>query len=442
MKAQPTDSDPVAPGKPENGEFARLRTALRASNSGLLTLKANGGLAVEVISACRMDRVTGHPDASFENDPHHWIGLVAPEDRAAVEESLGAALRRGERASIERRIQHTDGSHRWIRFQFFPLPRPGCEATACDIVFTDITAYREAQSSRRRVLQRMCRLVTVDWLTGLNNRRGLQDTLQRFWNMGRRSQSATGVLAIDIDFFKAINDTFGHDAGDQVLIQSAQLIKGELRVEDAVFRPGGDEIVVLLPLSEPDETRAVAERLLNAFRAHEFSIGSRKIAVRVSIGAVCGLTSEYADARQLVEAADRALYRAKQGGRDRMSFAVGPEAPRPEVHPATEAVGEPSAEDAARHRITALVVDDEEAQQRLVARMLKMLGCDALTASDGESALERLRGHPSVDIVLVDLHLAAPESGLQLMERLTELDNTLVGAIITGQASLPVALDA
>lgn len=426
----------------ERWDFIRLRSALGATHSGLLTLKARGETAAEVVDSRRMEPVTGHPDAVFTGDPRFWISLVADADRAGVEERVNTALRGEPAGPIERRIRHADGSFRWIRFQFCGHPGPSLESNLCDVVLTDITALREAQNSRRKAIQRLCRMVTLDMLTGLYNRRGLQDALPRIWNMGRRSQTPTGALALDIDFFKAVNDTYGHDAGDQVLVESAALIRDELRAEDVVCRTGGDEIVALLPLAEPDETRAVAERLLNAFRRHAFLNGSRKIDVRVSIGAACGSAHEYSDPRRLIEAADAALYRAKKTGRDRLCFGFVSESAPPDVRPVPGAPDDPPAAADSRHRITVLVVDDEASQQRLMARMLKVLGCEALTASDGESALARLRGGASVDLALVDLHLVPPESGLDVLERLTAFDGTLVGAIVTGQASLPAALDA
>lgn len=211
-----------------------------------------------------------------------------------------------------------DGRVRRIRIEF-PLPSvPGGGAAECELLLTDVTREYEARDSRRQTIRRLCRLATLDALTGLCNRRGLRDAMRRAWSLAQRRGAQTGIVMLDIDGFKAVNDESGHAAGDDVLRAAAERVRSALRVEDVVCRYGGDELVVLLPLADRAGTQAVAERLLQAFRSRDFEAGGRRLAVRVSIGAACGSVREYPGPEALLHEADRVLGQAKREGRDRM----------------------------------------------------------------------------------------------------------------------------
>ena len=122
---------------------------------------------------------------------------------------------------------------------------------------------------------------------------------------------------MDLDHFKVLNDTYGHPIGDQVLLEAAGLIATAIRASDIACRYGGDEIVVILPLTDSEETRCVAERLRNSFQQHVFCREVHDLRTTVSIGAASVLGGELSEQRILM-LADRALYRAKQSGRDRV----------------------------------------------------------------------------------------------------------------------------
>jgi len=160
-----------------------------------------------------------------------------------------------------------------------------------------------------------------DALTGLFNRHYLADTLTRELQRSKRSASPVSVLMIDIDWFKHFNDTFGHAGGDALLQQFARLLQQVFRDEDVVCRYGGEEFVAMLPNTPMDEALRCANRLHEQVRALEPHLGDQRLGhVTVSIG-VAAAPEHGVDLETLLSEADRALYAAKNTGRDRVMTA-------------------------------------------------------------------------------------------------------------------------
>ncbi|HEY6339662.1 MAG TPA: diguanylate cyclase [Candidatus Sulfotelmatobacter sp.] len=157
-----------------------------------------------------------------------------------------------------------------------------------------------------------------DPLTGLYNRRYLEETLEREIRRAVRAEQSLGILVLDLDHFKKVNDTYGHDAGDTVLREAGAFLTKSVRVEDTVCRFGGEEFVVVLPTASAEAARARAERIRSKLRElpvlHQgHSLGR----ITVSIG-VAELPVNGTSAADLLAAADAALYRAKRNGRDQV----------------------------------------------------------------------------------------------------------------------------
>jgi diguanylate cyclase (GGDEF)-like protein len=176
-----------------------------------------------------------------------------------------------------------------------------------------------AMANERAVLT-IERLADTDPLTGLVNRRGLQTALAQLQSTVP-SHVSSGVLLADIDHFKLINDTHGHEAGDAVLVVFAQRLRKALRVGDIVARWGGEEFLAILPQTDRDQLAAIAERLRSAVESEPFTLpDGSAIRVTVSVG-----VSEMAPVIGQLEAAtreaDAALYEAKKSGRNRISWA-------------------------------------------------------------------------------------------------------------------------
>jgi diguanylate cyclase (GGDEF)-like protein len=177
-----------------------------------------------------------------------------------------------------------------------------------------------------RVHQEAQRLSLTDPLTGLSNYRYLKDSLRREVERANRFDHRLTVLALDLDRFKEVNDTYGHAAGDAVLAEFARRVRVEIREVDLAFRQGGEEFVVLLPETDADGGRVVAERLCAAIRRTPVLVRSARsaetarIPVTVSIG-IAVFPDHGATGAAVLEAADDALYQAKSDGRNRFRVA-------------------------------------------------------------------------------------------------------------------------
>jgi diguanylate cyclase (GGDEF)-like protein len=163
----------------------------------------------------------------------------------------------------------------------------------------------------------------TDSLTGLYNRRYALDQLDREWAGATRSGHSLACLLIDIDHFKRVNDTYGHDVGDHVLRATAGILRDTLRKSDVVCRLGGEEFVVVGPGLDRDRAVACAERLRASVEKQLIGVGSGTVRVTLSVGvAVRGECT--GSAAELLKAADQAVYAAKQRGRNCVCVAPTP----------------------------------------------------------------------------------------------------------------------
>ncbi|MGL4243282.1 MAG: PleD family two-component system response regulator [Beijerinckiaceae bacterium] len=194
----------------------------------------------------------------------------------------------------------------------------------------EMLARVRTQVRRKRYVDSLSQALTMsmeaavlDQLTGLHNRRFMQSQLTALCSAGANQAKPFAVLILDIDHFKMVNDTFGHDAGDEVLAEFAKRIKASIRGIDMACRSGGEEFVVLLPETDPEIAAKVAERIRNKVEKHPFGIegGKRVLNVTVSIG-VAGFTHGHTTADAMMKRADDALYRAKREGRNRVIAAA------------------------------------------------------------------------------------------------------------------------
>lgn len=166
--------------------------------------------------------------------------------------------------------------------------------------------------------RRLQEAALTDVLTGFPNRRYAIERFQQEWQASNRSRRPLSCMMIDVDNFKAINDTHGHDVGDMVLKRTAQAIKSGLRAQDVVCRTGGDEFVVICPETDLAAALACAERVRKAVVDVKLSAGELDIRGSVSIG-VAARELEMTDIDALLKRADEGLYQSKQGGRNRVA---------------------------------------------------------------------------------------------------------------------------
>jgi two-component system cell cycle response regulator len=175
----------------------------------------------------------------------------------------------------------------------------------------------------KRMISERRKMALTDALTGAFNRRYFMKYAQRNVQRAQRAGTQLSLLALDIDHFKAINDRYGHDAGDVVLVECVRRIHATLRREEWCARMGGEEFSVLLPQSDMQRAQRIAERIRAAVAAAPFRVGEVGIPVTVSIG-VSGLSglepAEGASVDFLLRQADECLYRSKRMGRNKVTL--------------------------------------------------------------------------------------------------------------------------
>lgn len=175
---------------------------------------------------------------------------------------------------------------------------------------------KEVERSHAKMVQ----MATHDPLTGLYNRNRMNDLLEKEFNRSRRYGSDLACLLMDLDFFKDINDTYGHHFGDHVLQQFGKRLTKNLRDSDMCFRYGGEEFMVLLPSASINDARQTAEKIRSICETEIYDDGDNSTVVTVSIGVATASDLNVNVARDLLAFADKALYRAKAEGRNRVAI--------------------------------------------------------------------------------------------------------------------------
>jgi diguanylate cyclase (GGDEF)-like protein/PAS domain S-box-containing protein len=174
-------------------------------------------------------------------------------------------------------------------------------------------------SERKAAEERALYLARHDSLTGLHNRSSLYESLQQALNLAKRNERLLALMLIDLDNFKAINDTLGHAVGDQLLVQVAQRLGASVRQSDFVVRLGGDEFVILMPeIDSPSDVAYVADKVLSVI-SEPYLIDGQKLRTSPSIG-ICLYPDDATDDQDLIKKADVAMYHAKSHGRGNYQF--------------------------------------------------------------------------------------------------------------------------
>ncbi len=188
------------------------------------------------------------------------------------------------------------------------------------LTLTFLAGYYEY--SRQRSFQAMLdsshryeRMAKLDPLTQLSNRRDTADKLYREDHRMLRDGSTIALLMADIDHFKKINDQYGHDSGDKVLVSLAKLFNDNIRAHDTVSRWGGEEFLFVLPHTNAPQAHIVAQKLIEKLHQHKIELSGDPIKITISIG-ISVLTPEHPDIDQAIKLADNNLYQAKANGRD------------------------------------------------------------------------------------------------------------------------------
>ena len=242
-----------------------------------------------------------------------WDGMLFGHDenlQTVLRESVQLAA---EGNSITRDLKfNTPGGLMWIDFNIHPVLNDQGQVSQLLVEGKDI-------SERKLAEEKILYQAHYDELTALPNRFLSLDRLSQLINEAQRNHEHIAVLFIDLDDFKKVNDSLGHEAGDKLLVEAASRLKHSVRAGDTVGRLGGDEFIVLLPgIQHNAEAQPIAENLLNRFR-NSFVIDNRELTLTVSIG-VAVYPEDGANSSEMLRNSDAAMYHAKEQGRNTYSY--------------------------------------------------------------------------------------------------------------------------
>lgn len=258
------------------------------------------------------EQIFGRSAALLLGDFDEWRNSVYPDDLEYAEKTLREVLEKGAVEGREYRIIRGDGQLRWLSDKCF-VARQGEDGRGPTIVgiAEDITEKKQLEGELQR-------LATTDVLTQSSNRRHFFDCARREFDLARQYATPLAFQLLDIDDFKRINDTHGHQMGDQVLQRVAQCGSAVLRRGDLFGRIGGEEFALLLPGCKPDLAEQIAERLQREIQRLSFrGNDGRRFGVTISLGVTYLLASD-ADLSAMFARADAAMYTAKRMGKNQI----------------------------------------------------------------------------------------------------------------------------
>lgn len=259
-------------------------------------------------------RITGYPpDDLVDNHATTYASLLHPDDLQRVRDEIAAAMDDERPFATEYRIRKRSGELIWVWEQ-------GRRVTMGDGGFLEGIVL---DITRRKSLEQELQwLATRDQLTGLCNRGELDRLFVEEMNRARRMEQPLALLWMDLDYFKSINDRFGHQAGDDVLQAVGRRLANALRSFDHLARYGGEELVGVLPATGVEQAMEIADRLRRLVNADPFTIdGYGQVSLSISIG-VAVLSEHGETPQELYLVADDAMYRAKRTGRNRVEQAA------------------------------------------------------------------------------------------------------------------------
>jgi len=280
-----------------------IRALLNAPTDSALLVDADGTILAANDTAAR--RLASHAGIAYEGDPDLLTGMsvyeLLPEDLATPRKARNEqVVTSGEPARYE---DERNGA--WFDNSIYPILNVDGQTRALAIFSRDITDLKRAE-------ERFRHLAFHDSLTGLPNRAALQARLDVALAEARRGSDLVAVMCLDVNGFKRLNDTMGHEAGDQLLEIVAERLRKVIRGNDTAARMGGDEFVLVFPHAHEGTAQKLAERVLRALHV-PYQIGGKAVEMTTSIG-VSVFPDDGPDSRTLLRLADSAMYRAKAAG--------------------------------------------------------------------------------------------------------------------------------
>ena len=240
-----------------------------------------------------------------------WMQLFHPQEAEELLTQLHYSINDGNEFIRECQMK-CQQSYKWIMFHVTPITSQQGIVKGLIATISDFSKQHEAE-------QRLRDLAEKDPLTGLSNRTCFFDRLDHALDRVERHGSLA-LLALDLDGFKNVNDTLGHDVGDFILIEVAKRLRNSLRIEDTVCRVGGDEFLVIIEgLDDASIVAFLAEKILHVLE-EPYELGSKEIFISTSIGISFSVSGRKTTSKNLLKQADLALYRAKDAGRNNYQY--------------------------------------------------------------------------------------------------------------------------
>ncbi|HUS44730.1 MAG TPA: diguanylate cyclase, partial [Phycisphaerae bacterium] len=289
-------------------EAMQRRILVEQSRDGIVVLDQNGKVYEANRSYAEM--LGYSPEEVRQLHVWDWDNQWTPEQ---LVEMLRQVDEKGEHFETQHRRK--DGTIIDVEVSTNGAVMAGQKLVFC--VCRDVTDRKRAEEALRQANSKLEELATTDELTGLANRRRFMEILQTEIQRAKRHELPLALVMLDVDGFKAINDTHGHVFGDRVLVEFAKTLRGGARACDTTARYGGDEFMILMPETRVEEAVGAVERVRKAFSQRTISDGRRSLQVTVSAGVSGRQTDGVTTADGLVRLADEALYAAKHAGRDR-----------------------------------------------------------------------------------------------------------------------------
>lgn len=249
-----------------------------------------------------------------QNDSFDFLGCIHPDQRHDVDKKLHALLAKEKSGTLE--FQWFESDHRWVWREATVVPFPVPDHSSQEKLFA--LAIRNIEE-RKAMEQKLLSMAYLDPLTELPNRRQFEAQLKQSLAYAKRTRLMLAVLCLDIDDFKLVNDSFGHETGDHFLKTFARRVKRCIREIDTFARMGGDEFMILLPqVDTMDNLHKVIRRIMSSIRKG-WQVDGHQLASTISMG-VAVFPNDGQDVGTLFRHVDEALYRVKKQGRNGYSF--------------------------------------------------------------------------------------------------------------------------
>ena len=252
-----------------------------------------------------------------------WMSKVHPDDLPICLRVRDRLLAGDTQTGATYRYRRKDGDWAWLEARAHVVPNPEGADLEFVVNIRDVSRQKQAELALESVMSDLAEQAATDPLTGIANRRTFERSLTMEWRRATRANDPLSLLLIDVDHFKAFNDLYGHQAGDECLrFVSSTIVASIGRAHDLVARYGGEEFVVMLPATDIDGAERTAETIRATIAARRVPhAASARGSVSISIGVACSIPASGRVPEALIEAADTALYSAKRHGRNRVFVA-------------------------------------------------------------------------------------------------------------------------